>query len=232
MRSLLRSSTRLRNTSAQLRNFASNPTPAAGTAKNPLKYFSAWFCPFAHRATIALEYHRSAVHYDWEESLGWEQRAPTGEEEFDAKEREDWWYHWKSPALLAANPLGMVPTLLDEPTNRAVTESLVVIQFIDELAARNGSNAPSLLSSDPFESAAARVAAEHVNKHVTSGYYQALVRTEESERAAGFERILEGLRVFTSTSRGALGAAIRWASSTACSCRTLTGCTYSSTTAG
>ena len=126
----------------------------------------------------------------------------------------------------------MVPTLLDEPTNRAVTESLVVIQFIDELAARNGSNAPSLLSSDPFESAAARVAAEHVNKHVTSGYYQALVRTEESERAAGFERILEGLRVFTSTSRGALGAAIRWASSTACSCRTLTGCTYSSTTAG
>ena len=36
--SLLRSSTGLRN---QLRNFASTPTPAAGTPKNPLKYFPA-----------------------------------------------------------------------------------------------------------------------------------------------------------------------------------------------
>ena len=186
---------------ASLRALSTPHTPA-GTKENPLKYFSAWFCPFAHRATVALEHHRLAVHYDWEESLGWEQRAPTGGEEFDASERKGWWYHWKSPALLAANPLGMVPTLLDEPSNRAVTESLVVIQFVDELAARNGSSAPSLLPVDPFESAAARVAADHVNKYVTSGYYQALVRPEAEERRAGFEKILSGLRVFTATSRG------------------------------
>ena len=81
----------------------------ASTAAAPakLKYFSAWFCPFAHRATLALEHHgAAAVPYEWEESLGWEQRPPSGEENFVAEERSDWWYHWKSPALLEANPLG------------------------------------------------------------------------------------------------------------------------------
>eukprot|EP00966_Prymnesium_polylepis_P176251 4079970-Prymnesium_polylepis.1 len=61
------------------------------TAAHPrLHYYSAWFCPFAHRATLALEHHRSAVSYEWEEALGWEQRAPTGDENFAATERTDW----------------------------------------------------------------------------------------------------------------------------------------------
>ena len=47
--------------------------PLAETAK-PLTYYSAWFCPFAHRATLALEHHADVVPYAWEEALGWEQR--------------------------------------------------------------------------------------------------------------------------------------------------------------
>ena len=73
-----------------------------GPPAEPLKYFSAWFCPFAHRATIALEHHRAAVPFEWEESLGWETRPPTGAEDHTADDRDDWYYHWKSPALLAA----------------------------------------------------------------------------------------------------------------------------------
>ena len=168
----------------------------------PLTYYSAWFCPFAHRATIALEHHSSSVPYEWEEALGWEKRAPTGNEAFDASERSDWWYHWKSPGLLEANPLGMVPTLLDPTTKRSVTESMVVIQFIDELALANGSSATPLLPSDPYERARARIAADQVNKSVTSNYYACLVREDESERAEAFGKILDGLRTFTSESRG------------------------------
>ena len=168
----------------------------------PLTYYSAWFCPFAHRATIALEHHEGAVPYQWEEALGWEKRAPTGTEEFSASERNDWWYHWKSPGLLKANPLGMVPTLLDPVTDRSVSESMVCIQFIDELAAANGTRSPSLLPSDPYERAAARVAAEAVNKSVTSGYYAALVREDGDERAEAFAKILDGLRTFTRESKG------------------------------
>ena len=35
-------------------------------------------------------------------------RRPTGDEDLDADDREDFWYHYKSPGLLEANPLGMV----------------------------------------------------------------------------------------------------------------------------
>jgi hypothetical protein len=48
-----------------------NPSAAAakaGTASLPkLRYLSAWFCPYAHRATIALEHHAGRVEYEWVE---------------------------------------------------------------------------------------------------------------------------------------------------------------------
>ena len=47
--------------------------PLAETTK-PLTYYSAWFCPFAHRATLTLEHHADVVPYAWEEALCWEQR--------------------------------------------------------------------------------------------------------------------------------------------------------------
>jgi glutathione S-transferase len=180
----------------------SRTASAAAQPKPPLKYFSAWFCPFAHRATLALEHHSDAVPYAWEESLGWEQRQPTGNENFEAEEREDWWYHWKSPALLAANPLGMVPTILDEATGKAVGESLVCIQLVDEIAAANGGSAPSLLPLDPFERAQARVAAEQVNKTVCSAYYKVLVRPEDEQRRAAFADLKKGLLSFADTAQG------------------------------
>jgi len=170
---------------------------SSSAATLPLKYFSAWFCPFAHRATLALEHHADAVPYEWEEALGWEQRAPSGNEEFSAADRQDWWYHWKSPGLLKANPSGMVPTLLDEQTGRAVTESCVAVEFIDELAAIRGGMAPSLLPADPYERARMRVAADQVNKAVCSSYYKVLVRTGEEDRRAGFAALLDGLRGFS-----------------------------------
>lgn len=194
---------RARRASLLLRTPAT-PTFAAphSTATKPLIYYSAWFCPFAHRATLALEHHDGAVPFQWEEALGWEQRAPTGDEDFAATERQDWWYHWKSPGLLSANPLGMVPTFWDPTSNRAVTESLVCIEFVDELAKRNGTTRPPLLPDDPFERARCRVAAEQVNKTVTSAYYRCLVREEASEREAAFAQILEGLAAFAGARRG------------------------------
>lgn len=71
----------------------------------------------------------------------------------------------------------MVPTLFEAASGKVVTESIVCIEFIDEVAAlHGGSPSPPLLPPDPFERARARVAADKMNKTVTSGYYQALVR--------------------------------------------------------
>ena len=40
---------------------------AAKNAVPKLRYLSAWFCPYAHRATIALEHHAGLVDYEWVE---------------------------------------------------------------------------------------------------------------------------------------------------------------------
>ena len=169
-----------------------------------LTYFSAWFCPFAHRSTLALEHHgRKFINWEWEEALGWEHRAPTGKEEFEACERKDWIYHWKSPELLAANPLGMVPTFLEPVTGRSVTESIVCIEFIDEIARAAGSAAPPLLPDDPFDRAKARVMADKVNKQVTSNYYACLVRQDRAEQRDAFEMLLNGIEAFSAERKGA-----------------------------
>ena len=73
------------------------------------RYLSAWFCPFAHRTTIALEHHAARIEYEWVEALGWEQRADERNVTGTGKE---WWYHWKADELKEANPSALVPTLI------------------------------------------------------------------------------------------------------------------------
>jgi len=48
---------------------ASTATKAIGKAVPKFRYLSAWFCPFAHRATLALEHHAGRVDYEWVEAL-------------------------------------------------------------------------------------------------------------------------------------------------------------------
>ncbi|KAL3919968.1 MAG: hypothetical protein SGPRY_005435, partial [Prymnesium sp.] len=75
--------------------------------------------------------------WDWEEALGWEKRPSSVGEESDGRV-VDWYYHWKSPKLIEANPSALVPTLIDE-SGRSVYESLVCMEFIDEVASQQES---------------------------------------------------------------------------------------------
>ena len=160
---------------------------AAAAAGAPLTYYSAWFCPFAHRATIALEHH--GIDYEWVEALGWERREASGDEDFDARERDDWWYHWKHPDLLRANPDGMVPTITSADGRLVVTESIVCCQFADGVAAARGGAAAPLVPADPWEAARALVWASRVNTTVTSEYYKCLVRTDQRRATGVFFRV-------------------------------------------
>ena len=86
---------------------------ATKAMKPHLYYMSAWFCPFAHRATLALEHHSSHLTWEWIEALGWEKRRATDE---SLQTEHENWYHFKAPELMKHNPLGMVPTLVSEAT--------------------------------------------------------------------------------------------------------------------
>jgi glutathione S-transferase len=92
------------------------------SAKPKFRYLSAWFCPYAHRATIALEYHHDRIDYEWVEALGWYQKdtdetttttATTATTNTTtATENKEWYYHWKADELKRVNPSALVPTLI------------------------------------------------------------------------------------------------------------------------
>ncbi len=172
-------------------------TAATITSKPKFRYLSAWFCPFAHRATIALEHHSSRVDYEWVEALGWEQRQDKNNVTGTGKE---WWYHWKADELKRSNPSGLVPTLIPVENgksmeSKAVYESLVTIDFVDQISGAVGEE--RLVPEDPYEAARCRVWADKVNRDLCSPYYGVLVRTEDEERMDHFQNLIKGLTAFS-----------------------------------
>jgi len=169
------------------------------TSKPKFRYLTAWFCPFAHRATLALEHHADRVDYEWIEALGWEQREDKNDVTGTGKE---WWYHWKADELKRVNPSALVPTLIpvdlksgksDEA--KAIYESLVTIDFIDEISGAVGKD--RLVPSDPYEAARCRIWADKVNKECCSPYYGVLVRKDEAEQKEHLDILIKGLSAFS-----------------------------------
>jgi len=179
---------------------ASTATKAIGKAVPKFRYLSAWFCPFAHRATLALEHHAGRVDYEWVEALGWEQRK---DEKNVTGTGKEWWYHWKAEELKRTNPSALVPTLIPVDTNtgapdesKVVYESIVCIDFIDQISKAVGKD--RLVPEDAYEQARCRVWAEKVNRECCSPYYGVLVRKKPEEQMEHFEKLLDGLRSFSS----------------------------------
>jgi len=168
-------------------------------SKPKFRYLTAWFCPFAHRATLALEHHSSRVDYEWIEALGWEQRE---DKKNVTGTGQEWWYHWKAEELKRVNPSALVPTLIpvdlqtgESDESKPVYESLVTIDFVDQISGATGND--RLVPSDPYEAARCRVWADKVNRDLCSPYYGVLVRKEDSERKEHFDNLIKGLTAFS-----------------------------------
>lgn len=169
--------------------------------KPKFRYLSAWFCPFAHRATIALEHHRERIDYEWVEALGWYQKDS---EEGGGKE---WYYHWKADELKRVNPSALVPTLIpiafDPDSGQEVTieanavwESLVTVDYIDMVSKAAGRDR-LVPFDDPYETARCRIWSDKVNRECCSPYYDILVRQDPLERKEYFQKLLVGLSSFS-----------------------------------
>ena len=191
----VRASSALRN-KATSRGFSSSSTDVE---RPKFRYLSAWFCPYAHRATLALEHHQGRVDYEWVEALGWEQRKDENNVTGTGKE---WWYHWKADELKRANPSALVPTLIPVESktggvdeSKAVYESLVTIDFIDAVSGATGKD--RLVPEDPYEAARCRTWADKLNRECCSPYYGVLVRKEDHERKEHFSKLIVGLKAFS-----------------------------------
>lgn len=106
-------------------------------AGGEVKLLGTWASPYVMRARIALNI--KSVNYDYvEENL-----------------RE------KSQLLIQSNPVhNKVPVLIHG--DRPICESLVIVQYIDEV----WSSGPAILPSDPYDQATARFWASFVDDKV------------------------------------------------------------------
>jgi len=178
------------------------PEPPAKRAKMAVsaaagakwKFMSAWFCPYAQRAWIALNHHR--VPFEKIEALTLKQ-AP-GEALKDVKGYE------KHPLLLKHHPSGLVPTIVDsEEAQPAVYDSLTCVQFAEDLAASGAVDGRSpLLPVEPVQRARARMWTDWVDKNLCAPYYSVLVPKEDERRRAGFDKLLHGMRTFQASIKG------------------------------
>ncbi|CAB9512148.1 glutathione Stransferase [Seminavis robusta] len=163
------------------------------------RYLSAWFCPFAHRSTLAFAHHKGRVDYEWVEALGWELQNDANSVTGTG---QDWYYHWKAEELTRVNKSALVPTLItvDPETqqpdeSKVVYESLVCIDFIDQVSGATGKD--KLVSDDPLLAAQSRIWADKVNRDCCSPYYGVLVRKEDDERREFFDKLINGLTTFS-----------------------------------
>ncbi|XP_068656760.1 probable glutathione S-transferase parA [Aristolochia californica] len=135
---------------------------------NEVSLIDFWASPFAVRARIALAY--KGVDYE------------NKQEKFADK----------SPLLLQMNPVHKkIPVLIHN--GRPVCESLIIVQYIDEV----WSHKSSLLPTDPYERANARFWADFIDKKVWDYGTKTWTKKGEEQEAAKKElleilKLLEG----------------------------------------
>ncbi|KAM1300219.1 hypothetical protein EV1_011569 [Malus domestica] len=146
-------------------------------AKSDVKVLGAWPSPYAMRAWIALNI--KSVEYE------------LLEETFEAK----------SQLLLQSNPVHKkIPVLIhgDKP----VCESLIIVEYIDEVWA----SGPSILPSDPLDRATARFWAAYVDEKWLPSLRGVAVAEGDEAKKAAVEQVAEGLaqmeEAFQKTSKG------------------------------
>ena len=135
-----------------------------------VRFLSAWFCPFAQRAWIALE--ETGVAYELVEAM----TISADESTYD-----------KSDELLAANPNGLVPTLLrldgEGKTAATVYESGICVEYVHEALRPTAGGGSALFPDNPEARAFCRIHIDFINKKLVPPFYRMLVRTEEADRA-------------------------------------------------
>ena len=94
---------------------------------------------------------------------------------------------------------------------QSVYESLITVDYVDAIANPPDENL-RLVPSDPYLASQCRYWADKLNRECCSPYYGVLVRTEEGERKAHFDKLVSGLKAFSreierngSDGRGFLG---------------------------
>ena len=159
-------------------------SPPTVDAPDRVRFLSAWFCPFAQRAWIALE--EAGAEYELVEAM---------------TITEDETGYEKSAELLAANPNGLVPTLLRldgaGATVDCVYESGICVEYVHEALRPEGG--AGLFPEGAGPKARCRMWIDFIGKKLVPPFYRMLVRTDEAERAEAADSMRAAIATFASS---------------------------------
>ncbi|RDA89879.1 hypothetical protein CP533_6647 [Ophiocordyceps camponoti-saundersi (nom. inval.)] len=141
-------------------DFSLSKAPSGPAAKlaaehasdNSLKLYGAWFCPFVQRVWITLCEKNIAHQYV--------EINPYN----------------KDPTFLAMNPRGLVPTLAVPNEARPLFESIIVCEYLNDAFPDSG---PSLLPTDAYQRARAKVWIDHVGSRIAPAFYKLMQHTPD-----------------------------------------------------
>jgi len=160
---------------------------------HPINFYSAWFCPYAQRAWITLEYHN--IPYEYIESLSVKKNQSEGDHGYQ-----------KNPRLLKVNPRGLVPTL--EFTSEAfaamkdqgftiqtvhnvamLSDSMICMRFLNSIAAEKD-------KQDLIPRASLLSDAKRFNEKICSTFYEILMKASRDEQKLSFRNFTSSIAEF------------------------------------
>ena len=147
--------------------------------RSALTFYSAWFCPFAQRAHIALE--EKCIDYQHVECTLYQGDASTKVALPLSEKRR------LNPGFVECSPSGLVPALRDHAQGSvAVHGSLVCVEYIDEAF-----TGPALLPASPADRARVRTAVAQFDDKARSPFYKLLMAQDAASQTAAAEALLD-----------------------------------------
>ncbi|TFY69856.1 hypothetical protein EVJ58_g172 [Rhodofomes roseus] len=146
-------------------------TADAHNAAKDITLFGSCFCPFVQRVWVALEY--LGIDYKYYE--------------VDP---------YKKPAdLLEVSPKGLVPALRLENYNppRAVNESTVILEFLEDIAASTTKRSLLPPVTEPYARALIHLQADHVNRTLVPAFYRYIQAQDEEKQIQGAKDFVEAI---------------------------------------
>ena len=140
-------------------------------------FYSTWFCPYAQRAWIALEFKQ--VPYEWRECILYE-GSPSAKLILSLEEKSK-----RTPGFIECSPRGLVPAV--QMPDFFVNDSLPVIEFFEDSIL-----AHPLLPSSASERAKIRMGIALWNELVVGKFYSLLLSPSE-DWEAGKTKLYAGL---------------------------------------
>lgn len=131
------------------------------------KAYIAWFCPFAHRAWIALL--AKKVDFEYVEQNPY-------------NKTQEW---------MSISPTGLVPVLIHK--GNTIYESWPCIEYIDEAFESD----VSLMPKDPYQRAYARIWGTFLGSQVIPNMFGIMLKPTEEQREEAKEKFLDTLKEFT-----------------------------------